>query len=328
MANDDPNSQMAFDVTHGGRPHHVNTNADAPDPSVQSGLDAFFQSMCGSYHTPTGVVVVPTPFMMGRGYLDQRKFKANNDNKRAMARLAVTAGISQTALDRVQQARGTPDEIHALTQALIDLQPDGMAVDDPVTSVSQPDDVRKLMHQHAIGIDCAGYVQQAYLLATGRTRAQVGFVPNILNEALFVLPQRGFARFTSVAALRPGDIIEFNSPPDSDEPGHRTIVFDQRVATDDHMNAILAADRGPDFVGKATVRVLEMDSSYGSGGYYRAGGVQRQTWIFNETSQQWAYLHLVDAWDTGSDPKRWAVDRIGALYAPDVLDGFYRRRGR
>lgn len=328
MANDDPNSQMVFDVTHGGRPHHLNTRADIPDPSLQSGLDAFFQSMCGSYGTPTGEVVVPTPFMMGRGYGDQVEFMANNDNRKAMSRLALTAGISQAALDRVQQGRGTPDEIHALTQALIDRQPDGMDLENPVTLIWQPNDVRKLMHKHAIGIDCAGYVQQAYLRATGRTRAQVGFAPNILNEGLFGLPQKGFARFTAVAALRPGDIIEFNSQ-ERDGVGHRTIVFNQRVAADDDMSAILAADGGSAFAAGSTVRVLEMNSSYGSFGHFWEGGVQRQTWIFNETSQQWAYLHIVDASDTASDPATWAVDTIGALYgAYDVLDGFYRRRGR
>jgi hypothetical protein len=329
MTDPDASSPMAFDATHGGQPHRVNTNADTPDPNLQSGVDAFFKSMCGSYQTPSGAVVVPTTFMMNPGYAAQRAFKANPDNQAAMARLASTAGLSQLALGRVQQGRGTPDEIHALTQALIDQQPPGIPLLNTAAPIWQPNDVRKLMHNHAIGIDCAGYVQQAYLRATGRTRAQLGFAPDLTNEGLFGLPQKGFAKFSAVADLRPGDIIVFNAPPHSDQPGHRTIVFDQRVATDDDTSAISAADGGPAFAAGGTLRVLEMDSSYGSGGYYGDGGVQREKWIFNETSQKWAYLHLLAAADSSSDPMTWAVDNIGTLYGPDdVLDGFYRRRGR
>lgn len=195
MANDDANSQTAFDATHGGRPHRINTNPDTPDPSLRSGLDSFFKSMCGTYQTPTGNVVVPTPFMMNPGYDDQVTFKAVEANRVAMARLASIAGISQAALERVQAGRGSSDEIHALTQALIDQQPAPMALLNPAAAIWQPNDVRKLMHDHAIGIDCAGYVQQAYLRATGRTRAQMGFAPDIRNEALFGLPEKGFVKF-------------------------------------------------------------------------------------------------------------------------------------
>jgi hypothetical protein len=246
-----------------------------------------------------------------------------------MLAIAQSAGLSGPALERVHEGRGTPDEIRALTQAVIDAQPASAPLLNAPTW--QPLDVRRLMHDHAVGIDCAGYVQQAYLHATGRTREQVGFQPSILNEGLFTLPQLGFATVPRVAALQPGDIIVFTAPPKSREPGHRTIVFDQRAATDDDQQALRAAPGGRAFASSGTLRVLEMDSSYGSGGFYWHGGVQRQTWILNEATGLWGNLRLSaepppETPDT--TPNSTPSLRVtSSLYPPDVVLGFYRRRG-
>lgn len=329
MASNDATPPI-FDVTHGGGRTVINIDLDARDGSLQGGVDSFFQSMCCSYRTPTGIVTVSTPFMMNPGYKDQKAFK-DNQTPESKAALASAAGLSAAALNRVQQGRGTPDEIHRVTQAVIDQQPADTMLVDPDAKVWLPLDVRRLMHDRAIGIDCAGYVQQAYLRATGKRRDQMGFGTE-LYEGLFGLSQRGFARFSTVADLRPGDIIVFTST-ESHQPGHRTIVYDQRLATDDDARPMLAAAGGPDFASGGPVRVLEMDSSYGSGGDYFRGGVQRQTWLFNESSGKWAHLLLSRetspaSQDTSPDQQP-TLGYIGALYGQaDLLEGFYRRRGR
>jgi len=140
-------------------------------------------------------VAVATPFIMRPAYTAQRAFLASPKNLAAMEKVAADAHLSDGALFRVQSGRGTPEEIHQLTQALIDAQPPG--------KIRTPLDVRELMFDHAIGLDCAGYVQQAYLRAKGRTASQAGF-DSITYENLSGLAQRGYTRITALADVRPG----------------------------------------------------------------------------------------------------------------------------
>jgi hypothetical protein len=294
-------------------------NRDARDAQVRRQLDAFYMSLTGWYYTPAGKepgnhlgpgVAVGTPFMMNPGYPSQQQFLANPKKHAAMERIAARAGLSSAALARVQAARGTPEEIHRLTQALIDAQPPGTVF----TSLS----VRQLMFDHAIGIDCAGYVQQAYLLARGRTAVEAGFT-SILNERLSGLAYRGYQRIEAVADLRPGDLIVLNHPPsEPHDPGHRAIVYDQRVATAADLRTLLASRRGQAFALGGPVRVLEMDSSYGSWGIPAKGGVQRQTWLYNESTGRWAREILED--------KKPTLILKHNLYG-HPLEGFYRRKG-
>jgi hypothetical protein len=280
------------------------------DVRTQRGMDAFRMSLTGWYHTPSGDVAVATPFLMSPGYREQKAFLANPQNRAAMQDVARRAGLSNVALARVQSGRGTPDEIHKLTQALIDEQPAG--------KVRCPSDVQKLMFDHAIGMDCAGYVQQAYLHATGRTRAEAG-LDTITNESLSGLSRRGYEPIGEIACVRPGDLIVFGPRPgESGDPGHRAIVYDQRLATADDMRTLLADSKGQAFAIGGPIRVIEMDSSYGSGGNYDRGGVQRQTWLHNEATGQWAQEVL------DGDSVRFAI--TPTLYA-HPLEGFYRRKG-
>jgi hypothetical protein len=318
-------------------------------PNWQPGVDAFFRSAVATYSTPAdvptgaaaGAVIAAPTFMMGLGYeqpFDQRAFKNDDAQKAAMKKIAAAAGVS-SALDRLQVGRGTPDEVRAMTQGLINAQPPSMTLTNPDAKVWRPLDVRKIMHEHALGFDCAGYVQQAYLRATGRTRDQLGWV-TLDSEGLFNLSGHGFRKFSNMADLRPGDIIAFNAVvrPDShrDEPGHRTIVFDQREATESDKSLLRSAAGGKDFADAGPVRVIEMDSSYGSGGRYFWGGVMRQTWLFN--GKKWAHLIVQrqedPAWeDKGPapaslpEPPPPTIDIRDGLYGPgDVVEGFYRFR--
>jgi hypothetical protein len=292
---------------------------DARDAQVRRQLDAFYMSMTGWYYTPADGkagdhngpgVAVGTPFMMRPGYPSQQPFLANPKEQAAMQRIAARAGLSNAALARVQAARGTPEEIHRLTQALIDAQPPG--------TVFTSESVRKLMFEHAIGIDCAGYVQQAYLRAKCRTAAEAGF-DSVLNERLSRLAYRGYRRIDALANVRPGDIIVLNRPPDEPhDPGHRAIVYDQRVATAADLRTLLASADGQAFAVGGPVRVLEMDSSYGSRGIPAEGGVQRQTWLLNEATGHWAQ-EVMDG--------EVITLTVTAMLYDHPLEGYYRRQG-
>ncbi len=302
-------------------------------PNWQSGVDAFFRSAAASYTSPanipmgaasTSLIVAPT-FMMGKGYPDQLAFKADQGKMDALKKMASGGGISEGVLGRMQVGRGTPDEIHALLQAIVNAQPATMTLLNTQAIAWQPNDVRQLMHNSAIGLDCAGYVQQAYLRATGRTRAQLGW-DTLDNEGLFNLGGNGFRKFSKVTDLRPGDIVVFNAT-QAGQPGHRTIIFDQRPATADDKSALAAATNATDFSATGDLRVVEMDSSYGSWGDFHQGGVMRQLWVFNGT--KWAHVvrlsqELPPHQDFRTLPLLSVQD---GLYGPgDKVEGFYRFR--
>lgn len=283
---------------------------DARDAQTRQRLDAFRMSLTGWYRTPSGSVAAVTPFLMSPAYAPQRAFLRNRTKQTEVQAIAARAGLSGDALVRVHCGRGTPEEIHRLTQALIDAA--------PRDEKWGPYEVRQLMFDNAIGVDCAGYAQQAYLHATGRTAAQAGF-KRLLDENLSGLSGRGYARVGAIAHARPGDIIVFHPPPEPPgEPGHRAIVYDQRVATVDDMKTLLSSPQGQAFALGGRVRVLEMDSSYGSGGTSTAGGVQRQTWLYNERTRQWA---------------QETVNESGSVISPAAtlywhpLEGIYRKQG-
>jgi len=241
---------------------------------VQRGLDAFRMKMTGWYRTPSGPVAVPTPFYMVPK--DQRKDPTKIRVTPEQLSLGAQAGLSPAAASRVFQGRGTPEEIHRVTQLLIDRQP---------PRASTPLEVRKLMFAHKIGTDCAGYVQQAYLAASGQSRAQAGF-QSIENESLSALPPRGFSRVDRLSDVRAGDVVVFPGATPA-ETGHRGIVFAQRVATVQDMEKLRQCGV-TGFDAGGPVRVLEVDSSWGSGDTSDWGGSQRRTFWFNDTTRQWA----------------------------------------
>jgi len=285
----------------------------ARDAQVRSGLDAFRMSVTGWYRTPGGDVAVSVPFLMSPGYEDQQTSMNRPEVKAELTQAAARSGLAQDALDRIHAGRGTPDEIHRLTQALIDAQP----ADRPSTSWT-PAAVRRLMYEHMIGLDCAGYAQQAYLCATGRTAKDAGLGPSTL-ENLSGLSGKGFDRVDRVAQLRPGDLVVLGPKPRVvGDTGHRAIVYDQRPASVNDLRTLLSTSAGQAFAVGGPVRVVEIDSSFGSSGSATRGGVERQTWLYNEATHGWAQERL-DGPSVGIEP--WDT-----LYA-HPLEGFYRKKG-
>ncbi len=184
------------------------------------------------------------------------------------------------------------------------------------------------MFDCGIGIDCAGFAQAAYLHATGQTRAQARFA-GPLDEDLSNLGARGFHR-VGTADVRPGDLVVLGpqDPKNPHDVGHRAVVYDARLATASDMRHLLHPDGGDSsgspvspvrasFAIGGPVRVIEVDASWGSNGVAPRGGVQRQTWFFNEATGLWA-----------SEAKDGDTTTFfGAWPRPydHPLDGFYRK---
>jgi hypothetical protein len=297
------------------------------DQAMQQGLNAFRDAMTPEFHTPGGPAPVPITFQMTGAYSNQPSLAAVTSDPKVIA-AAHRVGIQDGDLPRILVGRGTPDEIRRLTQSLIDRC--GLPRD---TGLSVAERVRKLMFDHHIGIDCAGYVQEGYLAVTGLTRQQAGFARDPRNECLDRLSTDRRYRSIEPGQLRPGD-IGLLGPPSEGQAGHRVIVYDRHQASVQEMDHLSA--RGPDgakFSAGGPVSVVVVDSSCGCGIASRAdaspqaqsqrprappgdpqrGGVTRTVWYYNGQTGQW-----------GSDgPSGFQITPKGPYDHP--LVGFYRR---
>jgi hypothetical protein len=135
-------------------------------------------------------------------------------------------------------------------------------------------------------MDCAGSVQQAFLDAHGGTRKSYGF-DSIGNESLYDLNGNpAFDRALTPVHAQPGDLIIL-SPPEGESAGHTVLVRDRSVMpwAESQMLGGIDTFAGP----TDTVHRVEVQASWGAGyGDLEQGGVQQRTFLYNETTGQWA----------------------------------------
>jgi cell wall-associated NlpC family hydrolase len=261
------------------------------DAQVQEGLDAFRLAMNPAYRVPDALPRPGTTFQMSDPYETQRA--TIQANQAAVAKAAAAARLSGDDLRLVLSGRGSPHSLQALTQALIDAGRVPSTVDGGPRLEPR---IRQMMFDCGIGIDCAGYVQQAYLRTMGVSASAAGWRART-NEDLSNLGARGFVRIGDLARVRPGDIVVLGPPPK--QPGHRAIVYEQHVATESDLAELRersGASRA--FASTPPIRLLSVDSSWGSSGHAEFGGVRRETWWYSASTGQWAWL------DQGDDRSR------------------------
>ena len=304
------------------------------DTAVQKRMDSFFNRAVPTYRLPAGPgkaieVAVATPFRM----VGPTRAPANSDD--AMLRSVVTevavrqnatelstiagkAGIDPGSLSAIKVGRGTPSQVHALTQALIDAQKLPAARDGESNTVR----VRRMMCDYGIGFDCAGYTQQALLAAHGIARAQAGLDPAITNESLSNLSPAHFTRVAPEDA-RAGDVLALG-PPDPLNVGHRVIVFDRHDASAEEV-ARFCGSHGGGSLDKGHLTVLSVDSSYGSGAHPANGGVQRQTWLYD--GKQWGTVFPAHLENQTNIPERVQVHSL-PYDGLHPLIGVYHYKGK
>lgn len=247
----------------------------APDPRVDQGdvakarLDAFMAQWKPAYRLPTGeTVAVAAPFRMNPGWAP-----IPGKNNRLLRELGPLVGVSRAEVDRVQAGRGTAEQVRRLTDALLRA---GKLPSEP-HDWPAPLRVRKMMFDYGIGIDCAGYVQQASAAARGVPLEKAGFRP-IVEEDLSQLARQGYRR-VGIEDVRPGDVVVLG-PPTAKEPGHRVIVADARPANDGEVDDVNRALRQKGMSAtRDTVKVYTVDSSWGDDNNPAHGGVMREKWL-------------------------------------------------
>lgn len=260
---------------------------------MQGRVDAYFESFNSEYEV-NGKTVKATPhFRISGGFSGQ---PARTSGDKVQDDLNAMIGkrdpkhyndAMKRAIHGVAYGRATADQIKMVTQALI--RSGQFEVSRKMhPGLSDSETIRMMQWDNGVGIDCAGYVQQAFMGVHGGGRDNFGFKP-FGEENLISL--KGNPHFSKVNAeeVKPGDLIILDAPQKGDV-GHTVLVRDHHVAS--------AAERKGfnDAQGFAkstdTIHVYQVDASFGAGEDGRLdGGLQRKTWVFNETTQKWGEMN-------------------------------------
>jgi hypothetical protein len=262
-------------------PTIVHAPVTIPNADVQRRLEAHRLAMMATVHTAEGDVSFPIPFEIGAPPPPVGPDQASDHE--ALLRCLDQCGFTGATRTALLHGRGTPAEIQRIAQSLLDAGRLPQRAGVPLVQR-----VREMLDNVHIGIDCAGYTQQAYLAMARTTRAAAGF-DSSLHESLASLPSQGFTRVRSVAALRPGDIVSLGPPP-GEQFGHRAIVYDQHRASESDLQDFKGAyDAVAPGFAQGEIYVVEVDSSWGGSGNSDLGGVERRMWWYNATTDQWAW---------------------------------------
>lgn len=282
-----------------------------PTTPMQQRIDAFKESATMDLHTPEGNAKVAIPFWMNDPNV--RPDAARRATKAELSTIALGAGLHPTELGHVLIGRGTPQQIKLVAQALIDA---GKLPPPPPDELN--DRVRTMMCGYGVGLDCAGYSQQAFLASRGIPRSQTG-LKDIDLEDLKGLTGKGFKRVPQ-SQMREGDLVILGPRP-KEQTGHTLIVRSSRLATPEEAAAVAKlAEPGWKSPDPSKLRRVELDSSYGNGGKPEAGGVMRQIFWHDEANNVW----LDPAWTINRvDPRDPRVDH---MYYGHPIDGVYRPR--
>jgi hypothetical protein len=171
---------------------------------------------------------------------------------------------------------------------------------------------------HGVGIDCAGYVQQAFMAVHKGNRASFGF-REFGNEDLMSL--KGNKHFNKVNPqdVKPGDLIALDKP-QGESVGHTVLVRDHHQMTPAEMSKY--KDTNGFMKAGDKIHIYEIDGSFGGGSRGEHGGLVRKTWMYNERTKQWAEPGMDE---NGNDVYEMSIEN-GPYNHP--MNGIYRPTGK
>jgi hypothetical protein len=293
--------------------------ASPADRASQIGqrLDAFRGRAMPTFHSADGTTAeaIAIPFRMSAEYEGHKDIVWQN--RGALVQAAASVGIAAGGIEHLAGGRANPEQIAKVTQALIDAGRLPAVARGGETGLGAR--IRQMMFDHGIGLDCAGYVQQAFLFARGIGRSAAGF-RSALTEDLSGLARRGFER-VSVDDVRPGDLFILKPQPSLDAAthnfGHTAIVRDVHDATEGELAMLLGAGgKAAALAASGSLRAIVLDSAWGCGGDPQRGGVQQRVWFQDKASGRWLWRD--------EDGRSFAAPAGHPYDHP--LDGVYRPR--
>ena len=250
--------------------------------ALQDKVDAYLTSARHKYLVDGRTVEAAPQFRMVGGHNQQNTAKG-------LAALAGKMGnkpdqIPLPVVGRVLAGRGSPQEVGRVTQALIDLG----KLPPSAPGKSDAARIQEMMWEHGVGIDCAGYVQQALAAVHGKSKQQMGLRDSI-QEDLGMLDKNPAFKKVNIFDARPGDVITLrdNNPK---QPGHTVLVARHDKATGAEMawRFDLKRPDSAEFLRSKSLDVFEVDSSWGAGRDGTEGGLKRVLWVHNRETGNWA----------------------------------------
>lgn len=259
------------------------SGAKAPSSAaLQAKVDSYLIGARHKYTVDGQTVEAAPQFRMVGGH---NQAKTANGLKALAGKMGDKPGqIPLSVVGRVLAGRGSPKEVGQVTQALIDLG----KLPPAAGFKSAQARIQAMMWEHGVGIDCAGYVQQALASVHGKTRQQLG-LRETLNEDLGMLDKNPAFRKLDVFDAKPGDVITLkdNQP---NQPGHTVLVARHEKATGASMSWRFDTKdvAAQEFLRSKDLEVFEVDSSWGAGTSGVDGGLKRSMWIYNRETGNWA----------------------------------------
>ncbi|MCB9655586.1 MAG: hypothetical protein H6729_15800 [Deltaproteobacteria bacterium] len=291
-AQSEPRSRRDF----AGAPRSGDVIADrdstARDAHITATLDRLEATLTPAYIVATGdgktIQVHARPaFRMNGGAKQSTPTEAKSKISAALSRGGVRlTGSLREAILRNAYGRPTPEQLKAVTQALIDTGAHVPFL--PSTEATRreapfsPDEfelaIRRMQWSFGLGIDCNGAVQDAFLAVTGRPINQhwgdalIGRSPPNLRQV-------------PLKDARPGDVLRLNAI--GGGVGHNVILV--RRGT---VSAQRAAELSPNYPFSGPLIAFEVLSSWGAGGDpdEPRGGLGRRTWTYDPISGIWGTL--------------------------------------
>jgi cell wall-associated NlpC family hydrolase len=264
---------------------------------TQGKVDAYFQSFNAEYQLPNGSKVHATPhFRMTNGAsgpenrtqfpqvrADLQKLIQNHD-KGLPKDQQLWGPKMQEAIRYVAGGKGTSEQVKMITDALIK-SGEFEKAKAAHPGLSDSDTIRMMQWDHGVGIDCAGYVSQAFVGVHGGNNKKYG-LQQTNDENLMYL--KGNSNFVKVKPenIKPGDLIALD-PPSKGDVGHTLLVRNHHIATKEERNHFV--HNGDAFEKRSDkIHIYEVDASWGAGQKGNLeGGLQRRVFIYNETTGKW-----------------------------------------
>jgi len=234
-----------------------------------------------------------------------------SDVGRLLATVAAKAGLT-SALRSLQEGRGEPRALVALTQALIDAGQLGSNADRPVA-----DRIHDLQWRFGIGIDCAGYVHRALAAVHGDV-SKLGLKSPAFENFTGLPANPCFAK-KAPADARAGDVVVLAGSGRPGDPGHNLIVR-SRSSVEGSREELEARWAGAKafLKDKTDVIMLEVDSSFGAHASGDPdGGVRRDVLLYDKASETWCTCRA-------TEPPTASTGRVP--YREAALTGIFRAK--
>jgi len=274
--------------------------AEPEKTPAQQRLDAYRATYAGPYRVDGQSVTASPQFRMNHGqnqanapYLPGKGVDRKSEHGLALLAACSRAHVSEQALCHCLVGGPTASELRSVTQALIDA---GMLPSGPGSVQAR---IKTMQWQHGIGIDCTDYVIGGAMAANGKTRAQIEIpygdatLPMTASDYFLSADANPHLVRTDARHAKTGDVFCLTpTPPET--IGHRAVVYANKTL-DDSRIAELAHEHGSivsRFAQGGPVHAIEVDASWGAGPHGGSwGGVRRDTWLYNESTKQWAELN-------------------------------------